>query len=390
MIKQFNIDLHLHGRFSGGVSKNLAFSDLIEGAKKKGLDAIGSGDIFHEEWRKEVEKYYDNGDVKVFLTVEIEDAHRIHHLLIFRDFEEVDKIKNFFSKKSNFKDGRPKVFLPPKEIAKILKENDILFGPAHAFTPYVSIYARFLSVREAYGCLPDFLELGLSADTKMAQGISELKGLTFLSNSDAHSQHPFRLGREFNRMEMRTLDFPSLKKAIKENLVVLNVGLNPKEGKYHETACAKCGAHYSFLDAKNMNFRCLCGGSIKIGVKDRIQMIKEYLQSPIIGEIKRPPYLHIIPLQEIISLIYKKGILTKFVLTKYEEFIENFGNEIKILVDLPVEKVAEVDEKVAKVIGLFREDKISYVPGGGGIYGKPVLEGEEIKEQIIGRQKTLF
>ncbi len=55
---------------------------------------------------------------------------------------------------------------------------------------------------DCYGKMPDFLELGLSADSDMADTIEELENIPFLTNSDAHSPWPHRLGREFNELEI--------------------------------------------------------------------------------------------------------------------------------------------------------------------------------------------
>ena len=76
------------------------------------------------------------------------------------------------------------------------------------------MYKSFDSIYDCYDKKPDFIELGLSADTNMADTVSELD-FVFLSNSDAHSPWPHRLGREFNQIEMDDISYSSLKKSIK-------------------------------------------------------------------------------------------------------------------------------------------------------------------------------
>lgn len=79
-------------------------------------------------------------------------------------------------------------------------------GPAHAFTPWTSLYARHNSVRECYGEEPiDFLELGLSADNSYGASIPDLRESVSLKNSDAHGPDPGRLGREYTVLEVREL-----------------------------------------------------------------------------------------------------------------------------------------------------------------------------------------
>ena len=87
-----------------------------------------------------------------------------------------------------------------------------------------------------------FLELGLSANTDLADRLDCLKNVTFLSNSDAHSEGPRALGREFNKFKMENASFEELILAIErknQRKVELNVGLHPKLGKYFKMFCFK-------------------------------------------------------------------------------------------------------------------------------------------------------
>ena len=56
-----------------------------------------------------------------------------------------------------------------------------------------------------------------------------------------------------------------------------------------------------------------------------------------------------------------------------EKIVENFGSEIKVLVDIPNEELVEFNEIVGKKIAAFRNGFVLYAPGGGGQYGKPVI-----------------
>ena len=98
-------------------------------------------------------------------------------------------------------------------IFDLVKEYDCLIGPAHAFTPWTGMYKSYDSIYDCYGKKPDFVELGLSADTFMADCVRELKDFPFLTNSDAHSPWPHRLGREFNQLELDDISFSSIKKS---------------------------------------------------------------------------------------------------------------------------------------------------------------------------------
>ena len=181
-----------------------------------------------------------------------------------------NKCKNFDS------DGRPKIWVNGEELTEICTEADCLVGFAHAFTPYFGLYGKFNSYKDCFGDQwknIHFLELGLSADTNMADRISELHNLTFTSNSDAHSPWPNKLGREFNRFRLKEISFDEIAKALKREqgrCCVLNVGFNPLEGKYHKTRCTGCLSFYDPKEAQMLNWRCSkCKKPIKKGVDFR-------------------------------------------------------------------------------------------------------------------------
>jgi uncharacterized protein (TIGR00375 family) len=322
---------------------------------------------------------------RFILSTEIEDRHRVHHLLYFPCIsaaEEFTQKITHFSK--NLKtDGRPNVGLCGEDLASLAKDSDILIGPAHAFTPWTSLYAKHVSLGECYGELTDyisFVELGLSADTAYADKIQELHRLTFLTNSDCHSPHPVRLGREFTRFDVTDATFEGIKKAIlriDKNKSILNAGLFPQEGKYNESACISCHTHYDLEEAVRRRWKCRCGKRIKKGVRDRID--EQATSTDSFHPYHRPPYLHIIPLSEIITKAVKQhSPFTKTVTTRWEELISEFGNEISVLLDANLDDIAKCTTPViAEAIQAFREEKIRIIPGGGGKYGTIHLPDDE-------------
>ncbi|ACS89643.1 MAG TPA: TIGR00375 family protein [Thermococcaceae archaeon] len=383
-------DLHIHSRYSKAVSKLMTFPILAENAKLKGLGIVGTGDILNPKWEGELLKYsqkvdegtYEIKGIKFLLTAEVEDNKRVHHLLIFPNIETVrelrERLKHY--SKDVESEGRPHLSLNASEIADLSNEFDVLIGPSHAFTPWTALYKEYNSIKEAYGNYKiHFLELGLSADSYMADKIKAHHNLVYLSNSDAHSPQPHRLGREFNRFEVEDATFEEIKKAILKRggrKIVLNAGLDPRLGKYHLTACSRCYTKYRLEDAKRLGWRCeLCGGVIKKGVHDRILELADTDERP----KDRPPYLHLAPLAEIIAMVLNKGVETKSVKSIWERLLKEFGSEIRVLVDAPVEAIAElIGDEIAKAIWAFRNEKLIIVPGGGGKYGEIKLP-EEVK-----------
>jgi uncharacterized protein (TIGR00375 family) len=245
------------------------------------------------------------------------------------------------------------------------------------------MYAYFNSLSECYGDLAEyvsFVELGLSADTYFADKIKELHRLTFLTNSDCHSPHPARIAREFNRFQVNDATYNEIKKAILRingNKPVLNVGIPPQEGKYHESACRACFTHYTLEEAQRRRWKCSCGKRIKKGVRDRIGEQAEFAEPE--HPDHRPLYLHLIPLTEIITkAIGQQNPFTQTVNKRWSELVSHFKSEINVLLEVNIEEIARVTAPaIAEAIQAFRERKIIVHPGGGGQYGRIELPNDD-------------
>ena len=350
-------------------SKNTTPELLTHSCRIKGLDVLGSGDALHPVWRKMWKDSEDLNGISIVPSTEIEGKGKVHHLILMEDFSQAVEISEKFRPYSlNIdKAGRPNVALNGSDIAGIVHECGAYVGPAHAFTPWTGMYGRFDSIYDCYGEeRPDFLELGLSADTSYGDRISELDGITFISNSDAHSSMYHKIGREFNRISSVSRRPEDIIKSVLKGDVLLNAGFFPEEGKYNRTACSRCYKQYSLSEAKDAAWKCpFDGGRIKMGVFDKTAFMSDRREKS-----KRPPYLHIVPLGEIIKEVLGfSSPCTKRCTDLYSELISAFGDEITILTDVSVEKISEINAQVGIAIKKFREEKIILHPGGGGMYG---------------------
>jgi uncharacterized protein (TIGR00375 family) len=365
----------------------MTFDTLAAEAPKKGVQLVGSGDCLHETWLKEIkalnqieEGTFELGDTKFILTVEVQGKSRVHHLIMFPSISSAEDFKDGIKAKTKniSSDGRPMAAMTGEEIGQLAVDVDAIFGPCHAFTPWTGLYGHFDSLQDCYGDLYNkisFLELGLSADTDYADRLDELRDITFLSNSDAHSPYPLRLAREFNQFKVDEVTFPEIKKAILRQggrKCTLNVGFPPEEGKYNQTACSRCFNKYSLSDSLKSKWKCSCGGRIKKGVFDRVSELGG-------GQVPkhpkhRPKYLHIIPLAEIIAKAIKHSNTNSAGVKKiWSSLIDEFENEINVLLKIEIEKIislANTNTRIATAIRQFRDNKIILHPGGGGRYGQ--------------------
>jgi uncharacterized protein (TIGR00375 family) len=387
----------------------MTIETIAQQAELKGLSFVGTGDVFHPKWLENIKDElsevaggtfgHPRYSTKFVLTVEVEDKNRVHHLILLPSIAAAESVREKFSKHSSDidTDGRARVELSAPEIVDIALSHDCLIGPSHAFTPWTSMYKEFDSMRACYGertCDVKFLELGLSADTSMADRIAELSEVTFLSSSDAHSPWPDKLGREFNRLELAEPTYAEMVKAIRrENgrRIALNVGFDPRLGKYHRSACSRCFKQFELEQAKALRWRCdKCGGWIKKGVWDRVNELATYPEPK--HPPHRPSYLRIAPLAEVVALaLGQQDPHVPEVQSAWEKLVTRFGNEIEVLIDVPVEELANVaGAKVAAVIKAFRAGALKVVPGGGGRYGHLEIPPELVQILPPKSQRTLM
>lgn len=394
-----NADLHLHSKYSMACSGKMELPTIASEASKKGMELIGTGDCTHPEWLKDIKKAAISdeeiriGNTFFIPTTEIEDGNRVHHLLILPSVSKAEELAERIAPFGNLEaDGRPTVKLDGCEIAEIAKDIGALIGPCHAFTPWTALYAYHDSLKSCYGDMTDyisFLELGLSADSDYADRIEELHRLTFLTNSDAHSPYTNKLAREFTQFNVPDINFEGLRKAILREQgygPTLNVGFFPEEGKYNRSACIKCFTRYSLPEAESSRWRCpKCAGVIKKGVADRVNELADF-ENPRHPD-HRPPYLHLIPLAEIIQMaLGHASIQTKGVKSAWETLVEHFGNEVEALIYAEPDALEIVDDRIVNAILAFRKGDVIIHPGGGGQYGWLELP-ETLKAEKPGSAK---
>jgi PHP family Zn ribbon phosphoesterase len=396
----------------------MTIPNLVKGASEKGLDILGTGDATQPDWLGHLRRNLiasgeelKQDNVSFILTVEIEDKESIHHIVILPDFQSVDELRRSLRPSSANIDGewggRPRVNLAAEDLAAVVRETGGLIGPAHAFTPFKSIFreGRYESLLACYkkeAANIHFLELGLSADTEIADCIPELDRITFVTSSDAHSPSPDKLGREFVRFSMESATFDELRNAIlrrEGRKPVLNLGLDPRLGKYYLSFCSSCRRTVELLegdgpprfDQLNIYMECknpgekaallrdihkrrvkcpVDGKNLRLGVRDRAMMIGT---GKSISPQHRPLYLHVAPLLDVISASMNgMAKSTKTVRSLYDRMRNSIGRETAILSDAPIDMISQIDKKVGAMVEALRNGTATYAAGGGGRYGRLV------------------
>ncbi len=233
-----------------------------------------------------------------------------------------------------------------------------IFIVHHAFTPHKGLYGNCVAHMQEMldpGSV-DALELGLSADTDMADCLSELQNISFLSNSDAHSLP--KIAREYNVLTMANPNFEEVRKALRRiqgRKVAANYGLEPALGKYHRTYCLNCGQLWPKLQTS-----CTCGSTKHVrGVYDRLLEIQDTPHP--VHPPGRPGYVHQVPLEFIPGLGPKLRA----------KLLSAFSTEMRVLHEATVNELADVvGQALALRIDEARNGRLTIASGGGGVYGK--------------------
>ncbi|MBN1923678.1 MAG: DNA helicase UvrD [Nanoarchaeota archaeon] len=410
-------DLHIHSKYSRATSKDMDIKSLSKFGVMKGLDIIGTGDITHPEWIKEVKsetEYLGNGlykskynQMRFMLSSEIatiysqdNEVKRVHHVLVFPDFEIVEQFnevlrKNLFdkNKKCNLEsDGRPIIGMTSVELAEALFEvsDKALLIPAHIWTPWFSLFGSMSGFNKIEDCYEKYakkiyaLETGLSSDPLMNWRIDNIRDYALVSNSDCHGPFVDRIGRESNAFNgsIEEFSFNKMREALKNKNLAFTVEVDPSYGKYHFDGHRKCNVCYTPKNSIEHNNKCpVCGKTLTIGVLHRVEELADHEEG--YKPAKAVPFEYHIPLIEIISKLLGKGIKTKKVIEVYDALIKKFGNEYNIMFNAPIADSEAAFQGLGFVIKSLRDKSLKVEPGYDGVYGKPLInEINSLKPQM--------
>lgn len=385
-LKSFFADLHIHiGSTQTGkpvkitASRTMTLTRILEEAsERKGIEMIGIIDSHVPEVQTELLGLLKTGQAveladggirykqtTLLLGSELEvkeagrgEAHFLCYLPYLSRMQEFTEWLRERCKNISLSSQRIQTHL--RELQHVVNDLGGTIIPAHVFTPHKGMYGNCTDHMDEIldPSLILAVELGLSANTDMADRMKELHTKTFVTNSDAHSLA--KIGREYQRVAMVEPSFQEWMKVLRREEgrgVLANYGLLPRLGKYHQTTCQACQQPLPHT----LDGRCPhCGFKAVIrGVDERIQELADLPT----GEhpSHRPPYIEQIPLEFIPGL----GAKTR------EKLFRAFGTEMNILHRVEFDELAQiVGEKLAKTIQLAREGSLSVQAGGAGIYGR--------------------
>lgn len=419
-------DLHIHSPYSRATSKEMGLENLNRWAQLKGLTVIGTGDFTHPRWfsnlqekleeaedglyrlRPECEAMGSEGipiscrrNVRFILSAEVSCIYskngrtrKVHHLLLAPTFAAAARINVALSKIGNIRaDGRPILGLDSKVLMEIALNASphVLVIPAHAWTPHFSVLGSNSGFDSLEECFEDLtpcvyaIETGLSSDPPMNWRLSGLDRVALVSNSDAHS--PRKLAREANIFDTE-LSYGGIYNAIKDKNRARFIGtieFFPEEGKYHYDGHRACKQRMRPSDTRQNNGLCpKCGTKVTVGVIHRVDDLADRGEGVVHPGVV--PYRRLIPLAEIIAEVSDVGVSSKGVESAYNRLLSALGNELSILQDIPVEKIAQVSNPLlAEAVLRVREGRVNIAPGYDGEYGTIKIFDKEEKAKIRGQ-----
>jgi len=407
---RFIADLHIHSHYSIATSSSLTPENLDLWAHHKGIQVVGTGDIFHPGWYQEIQEkmvpaedglyklkdeYCIKKDclipssahtVRFILSGEISSIYKkngrvrkVHNLILSSSFDAVKRIQSKLEAVGNISsDGRPILGLPSKDLLEIVLEagDGTVLIPAHIWTPWFSVLGAKSGYDTFEECFDDLtenifaVETGLSSDPPMNWLCSFLDKYTLVSNSDAHS--PEKLGREANLFDA-DLSYPAIISAMRgdrTNTFLGTVEFFPQEGKYHLDGHRKCGICWTPQETIKHKGMCpVCGKKVTVGVLNRIMQLADRVD-PELRDDKKPFY-SLTPLKNLIAEIKGVGPQSKAVNIQYEELLRKGGSEFSILLNLPFEQIQEIgDEVLAEGIRRLRDREVFIEEGYDGKFGR--------------------
>jgi uncharacterized protein (TIGR00375 family) len=385
----------------------MSIPEIARYSKIKGLNLVGTGDFTHPQWLREIKETLtaeqDTGlfklagkadsPVRFMLTTEVctifdykGESKKVHHVILIPSIETANQINERLKRFGDLaSDGRPilNVSAPQlvEEVMAVSSEN--LIFPAHAWTPWFSIFGAFSGFDTMEDCYQDMtrhihaLETGLSSDPPMNWRLSSLDKFTLVSNSDCHSFWPWRIGREANVFELEKFTYKQVFDTIVNNdpaRIKFTIEVDPAYGKYHWTGHRNCKISLAPREAMKFGNVCpVCRRPLTKGVEQRVEELADRPAN--FRRAGAPGFLRLLPLSEVIAAVLgTDSPSTQTVWKNYSTLIEKFGDEYKVLIDAPLEVLVKVvDAPIAEAIVKVRNGRAKVTPGYDGVYGQLVL-----------------
>ena len=164
--------------------------------------------------------------------------------------------------------------------------------------------------------------------------------------------------------------------------IAFTIEFYPEEGKYHFTGHRDCNYSQEAKMTQEKGTKCpVCNRPLTVGVMDRVEELAnrnpkfEIRNSNRVRWIhsegnRRPPYVSLVPLSEILAEALSLGVDTKKVMDTYMLLVSQLGSEFNVLLKADLKDIERnSSQKVAEGIEKVRNGNIVVEPGYDGKFG---------------------
>lgn len=320
-----------------------------------------------------------------------------------------------------------------------------VFGSMSGFNSIEEAYGKY--VKNIYA-----VETGLSSNPSMNWRIKELDNRSIVSFSDAHSgpklgrestvfdipegklcydalyeaiSAPSRAfaNKNLDPSSVSGAHAPSarslreseagqnfVRSSLKHPSISYTIEFYPEEGKYHWSGHRTCNIRWGPKETEKNGTACpVCGKPLIQGVEQRVGELagrsEEDLKLTVTSEAiyqggtkvnvtksqtfpKRPPFVMLVPLQEIISECMGSPVTSPKVQTPYTHLTNALGGEFSVLLKATHDEIAKVaGERVAVGVQKVRSGDLVIDPGYDGVFGVVKLWRDDEEKPLIDATK---
>jgi PHP family Zn ribbon phosphoesterase len=192
--------------------------------------------------------------------------------------------------------------------------------------------------------------------------------------------------------------------------IAYTIEFYPEEGKYHFTGHRACNIRYGSDETKTKGVTCpVCGKPLTQGVVQRVEELSNRSETDLKleavnlqlnengPEIKmtkslafpnRPPFVMLVPLQEIISEAIGSPVTSKKTQFHYQNLTDKLGSEFNVLLHTRKEQIAEFSNpEIAEGVEKVRTGDITIDPGYDGVFGVVKIWKSEKDKALVDKSK---
>lgn len=355
-------DLHLHSRYSKGVSPAMTLENIAEWSLRKGMDIVGTGDCLQPAWLAELSAHLRaaepgmftlraEAEARVFarlpealrrplrfvLSTEVNcqppgkgEFQGLHFLLYVSSFAQVSALQRTLAPHGDLSEGRPTLHLTPLQLLEIVltQGDDLHVAPAHILNPWFSALGTIGGESSLAELFPDHtghllaVETGLTSTPPMCRRLSSLDDHALFACSDAHSLD--NLGREYTLVEIEP-SYEALFSALRAGRppeVAQLIKFPLYRTRYFLKWCSRCQLTADTAPCPK------CNGPMVEGSRDRLERIAD---RPLPGQPADGAFQELLPLAYVVGAQTGRKPDHERVKADCRRFIDSVGSERFIL-----------------------------------------------------------